>query len=116
MHLALCDDDITELSRLISLLEDYGAQREISVTYEAFHNATELIEALGKRRFDLLLLDILMPGLTGIEAAKEIRQTGSQLPIIFLTSSREFAVESYRVSAEDYIMKPARGGGNISRP
>jgi DNA-binding LytR/AlgR family response regulator len=59
------------------------------------------------RQFDLLLLDILMPGVTGMEAAKEIRLTDSEIPIIFLTSSREYAVESYRVGAKDYIMKPA---------
>ena len=55
-----------------------------------------------------MLLDILMPGVTGMDVAKEIRRSASEIPIIFLTSSREFAVESYRVSAEDYIMKPAR--------
>jgi DNA-binding LytR/AlgR family response regulator len=108
MHIAVCDDNIDELSRISALLEDYSRERDGSITYEAFHSATELLETLSVRRFDLLLLDILMPGVTGIEAAKEIRQTDHDIPIIFLTSSREFAVESYRVSAEDYIMKPAR--------
>jgi len=56
----------------------------------------------------MLLLDILMPGLTGMEAAKEIRRSDREIPIIFLTSSREYAVESYRVGAEDYIIKPVR--------
>lgn len=108
MHIALCDDNIDELSRISSLLEDYRRKRNYSITYEAFHSATELLETMRERRFDLLLLDILMPGVTGIDAAKEIRHSDSKIPIIFLTSSREFAVESYRVSAEDYIIKPAR--------
>lgn len=108
MHIALCDDNIEELSRISSLLEDYRRKRNNSITYEAFHSATELLETMRERRFDLLLLDILMPGVTGIDAAKEIRHSDSKIPIIFLTSSREFAVESYRVSAEDYIIKPAR--------
>ncbi len=108
MHIAVCDDSIDELSRISTLLEDYNRERNGSVTYEAFHSATELLETLNNRQFDLLLLDILMPGVTGMEAAKEIRRSDHDLPIIFLTSSREFAVESYRVNAEDYIMKPAR--------
>lgn len=49
-----------------------------------------------------------MPGFTGMEAAREIRLYDKAIPIIFLTSSREFAVESYRVSAENYILKPAQ--------
>lgn len=107
MHIAVCDDNLDELSRISSLLEDYCREVNRSVTYEAFHSATELIEIMRVRRFDLLLLDILMPGVTGMDAAKEIRRSDNEIPIIFLTSSREFAVESYRVGAEDYIMKPA---------
>ncbi len=108
MHIAVCDDNLEELSRISSLLEDYCRERNNSVTYEAFHSAMDLIETMKVRQFDLLLLDILMPGITGMDAAKEIRRSDSEIPIIFLTSSREFAVESYRVGAKDYIMKPAR--------
>lgn len=108
MHIAVCDDNIDELTRISSLLEDYCREYDSSVTYEAFHSAMELIENMRVRRFDLLLLDILMPGITGMDAAKEIRRSNNEIPIIFLTSSREFAVESYRVGANDYIMKPAR--------
>ena len=108
MHIAVCDDNIEELSRIASLLEDYCGEREDTITYEAFHSAIELLEIIKVRQFDLLLLDILMPGITGMDAARELRRSDSDIPIIFLTSSREYAVESYRVSAEDYIMKPAR--------
>jgi DNA-binding LytR/AlgR family response regulator len=108
MHIAVCDDSLEELSRISSLLEDYRRERDGSVTYEAFHSALELLETMRVRRFDMLLLDILMPGLSGMDAAKEIRLSDREIPIIFLTSSREYAVESYRVGAEDYIIKPAR--------
>lgn len=109
MNIAICDDNLEELSRMSTLLEDYCRERNCSITYEVFHSATELLETMKNRRFDLLFLDILMPGVTGMDAAKEIRLSNSEIPIIFLTSSREFAVESYRVRAEDYIMKPSRG-------
>ena len=107
MHIAVCDDNINELSRISSLLEDYCREQDSSVTYDTFHSATELLETMKTKRYDLLLLDILMPGVTGMEAAREIRRSDNEIPIIFLTSSREFAVESYRVGAKDYIMKPA---------
>lgn len=108
MHIAVCDDSLEELSRISSLMEDYRREQDGSVTYEAFHSALELLETMKIRQFDLLLLDILMPGLSGMDAAKEIRLSNQEIPIIFLTSSREYAVESYRVGAEDYIIKPAR--------
>ena len=108
MHIAVCDDNIEELTRIAIILENYRNELDSTVTYETFTNALDLIETMRTRRFDLLLLDILMPGITGIDAAKEIRGKGSEIPIIFLTSSREFAVESYRVEANDYILKPVR--------
>ncbi len=108
MRVAICDDNIDELSRISSLLEDYRIECNSSITYEAFHSATELLETIKYRNFDLFILDIIMPNISGMEAAKEIRLLDSETPIIFLSSSREFAVESYRVNAEDYVLKPAR--------
>lgn len=108
MHFAICDDNIDDLCRITALVENYRKQRVSSITYDTFHCATELLDAMNKQQFDLLLIDILMPGLTGMEVAREIRQWDATIPIIFLTSSREFAVESYRVSAENYILKPVQ--------
>jgi Response regulator of the LytR/AlgR family len=56
--------------------------------------------------FDLIVLDILMPGMTGIEVAEQIRKTNNGCKIIFLTSSPEFAVNSYKVDAFYYLLKP----------
>ena len=55
---------------------------------------------------DLIILDIIMPLLNGMDTAKELRQEHQSVPIIFLTSSREFAVDSYEVKALNYLMKP----------
>lgn len=106
MYIALCDDNQTELSHLSLLLEEYRSKRDSSLTYEIYGSATELLEAMPGHHFDLLFLDILMPKITGMDAAREIRQSNSTIPIIFLTSSKEYAVESYRVNAADYILKP----------
>lgn len=108
MHIAVCDDNLEELVRISSLLEEFIHDLDSSVTYETFNSATELIETMKTKQYDLLILDILMSGITGIDAAKEIRHSNNDIPIVFLTSSREFAVESYRVAANDYILKPAR--------
>lgn len=108
MHLAICDDNIEELLHISSLLEEFRRNRDNAITYESFQSPLELLEVMNKRSFDLLILDILMPGITGIEAATEIRNYNETLPIIFLSSSREYAIESYRVNANNYILKPAK--------
>lgn len=68
------------------------------------------MDALRGVNYQLLLLDILMPGFTGIQAAREIRTFDSETKIIFLTSSPEFAVESYGVDAFYYLLKHIREG------
>ena len=61
---------------------------------------------MGSSAYDILLLDILMPGINGMQAAHEIRAFDAGVKIVFLTSSADFAVESYAVKAYDYILKP----------
>ena len=65
----------------------------------------EFLEAF-EEHYDIYLLDVVMPGLNGIELAKEIRSSDKAADIIFLTSSPEFAVESYTVKASNYLVKP----------
>ena len=61
-----------------------------------------------KQAYDILLLDVLMPGMDGLMAAHEIRGFDTEIKIIFLSSSPEFAVESYAVNAHYYLLKPVR--------
>ena len=106
MLIAICDDDSLELARISTALEVYRQQRNLLLTYKTYSSATELVSGNQVLKYDLLFLDILMPGLSGIEAAKELRSLGNKTKIIFLTSSPEFALESYSVNARDYILKP----------
>lgn len=109
LRIAICDDNIEDLSNIVSIINDYIAlQRDKNmITYTAFQNAVDLIAAMESgQQYDLILLDILMPFLTGINAAKEIRQSNKEVRIIFLTSSTEFAVDSYSVDAYYYALKP----------
>lgn len=106
MRIAICDDDKNELFRILSVLADYQSQRNLEFSYKPFDNSTELASALLQERYDIYLLDVVMPGLNGIELAKEIRSCDKAADIIFLTSSPEFAVESYTVKASNYLVKP----------
>lgn len=106
MRIAICDDDSLELGRISSFIEAYRSERNASIAYRSFQSAAELISHAESGAFSLILLDIMMPGINGMEAAKEIRAIDVGVKIVFLTSSPEFAVESYTVKAYDYILKP----------
>lgn len=106
MKIAVCDDDSTELTQISSLLGDYRLEKKASFTYKAFSGALDLLEEMTNKKFDLLFLDILMPGINGMQAAHEVRAFDENAKIVFLTSSPEFAVESYSVGATTYLLKP----------
>ena len=107
IQIGFCDDDLSVLNTLQVLLDRYRVDRNADLSSAAFQSPLELIAEIEKGlRFDILLLDVLMPGENGMEAAREIRRFDSSVKIIFLTSSTEFAVESYSVGAYFYQLKP----------
>lgn len=107
LKIALCDDNSGDLLQIASLLEAYRHSRKAELSYVSFQGATELLASMERRDYDLLLLDVLMPGVDGMQAARELREHNSRTEIVFLTSSPEFAVESYSVRAHYYLLKPA---------
>lgn len=108
MHLGLCDDQGAELRNLIELVESYGEQRHRKLTFEAFQDPSLLLNRVALGQFDLLISDVVMPAMTGLSLAEAVRKLDSNLPIIFLTSSADFAVASYRVQVQDYLLKPIK--------
>ena len=106
MKIAICEDDTTQQNILTAALDSYRTPAGEHVQYDVYRNGLDLLASINTHPYDVLLLDILMPGFNGIETAREIRESNEKIPIIFLTTSQEFAVESYRVHAFDYLMKP----------
>ena len=107
IKIAFCDDERSVIDKLSTLMDKYSAERNIKIEYAAFCNPFDLLAAIERGAcYDIIFLDIIMPGETGIDAAKEIRNFDSNVKIIFLSSSSEFAVESYVVGAYFYQLKP----------
>lgn len=107
MRVAFCDDELAVLNEINILLDQYRVERNQDMQYTAFRSPLELLAEIEKgMRFDVLFLDIIMSGENGIEAAREIREYDKNVKIIFLTSSAEFAVQSYAVGAYFYQLKP----------
>lgn len=107
LKVAFCDDDPVLMNEMKTLFDQYYGENNRKITCTVFHSSVELLVEIEKgTHFDILFLDIMMPGQDGMSAAREIRQYDHTVKIIFLTSSSEFAVESYMVDAFFYYVKP----------
>ncbi len=107
--IALCDDERTELKKTRKMLDAYQKRRpETEFRMQSFEDADALLEQIREEAYrpDLILLDIYMPQKPGMEAAKELRRMGNTSKIIFLTTSREHALEAFGVDAVQYLVKP----------
>ncbi len=106
MKIAICDDNRDDLFSISSILDAYIQERGLPIFYKAFHSSIDLLSTSKSGEYDLYLLDVMMPVLNGMDAAKEIRSVDKMAKIAFLTFSPEFAIESYSVKACNYILKP----------
>ena len=107
LKIAVCDDDKYALELVCRLLEEYRTAHLPELQYIPFSSAFGLLSAIDcGERFDAAILDVLMPNTTGIQAAEEIRRRDEKMEIVFLSSSREYAVDSYTVQARNYLLKP----------
>lgn len=107
MRIAICDDDERELRYLSELITEYQSGREENVDFRMYCNGTDFLCETKGGEYDLVLLDVLMPGLNGIQVARELRERDKNVKIILLSAAPEFAVESYSVGAYHYLLKPA---------
>jgi two-component system, LytTR family, response regulator len=98
----LVDDEEPARSELRYLLQ---AHPEVKVVGEAA-NASEAIALTRELAYDVVFLDVEMPGLTGVEAAPLVRERQSPPAIVFVTAHEHYAVEAFAVEAFDYLLKP----------
>lgn len=108
IKIAICDDNQDELFQLNETLISYQNTKHdsLKINIDTYNNGLDLIDALSRGiKYDLIFLDIMMPLSNGIEIAKEIRKYDKTIRIVFLTSSPDYALESYDVKAYSYILK-----------
>ena len=106
MRIAVCDDDEREINHLSELITEYQLSRGVSLDCHFFHNSVDFLCDVKCGEYDLVLLDVVMPGISGIKAAQELREKDKNVKLIFISLSPEFAVESYSVDAYHYLLKP----------
>ncbi len=106
LRIAICDDDEKCLADTKRMLESWSAATKYQLEIDCYDNGDSLIKENDSARYDIIFLDIIMPLFNGIDTAKELRGRDKTVKIVFLTSSPEFALQSYSVKAIDYCIKP----------
>jgi two-component system response regulator AlgR len=106
-RLLIADDEAPARARLRDLLDDCREQFPLTIVDEA-KNGREAVEMVSRERIDIVLLDIRMPEMDGMEAARHIAGMAQPPAIIFTTAFDSYALKAFEVNAIDYLLKPIR--------
>ncbi|HAT4214914.1 response regulator [Clostridium perfringens] len=107
MNVCLCDDDINVLNYYSNRIDELSSKNSYAFRIETFTSGESLIFELedNPNKFNVIIIDILMRNINGSETTKILRKYGYNGVIIFLTSSKEFALDSFKVEPFNYILK-----------
>ena len=107
VSIAICDDEPNDLAKMETMTSELLEAEGISCGISRFGDAGSLLSAAqGGETFDILLLDVMMENLNGIELAAALRKQGNDTAIVFISINREMALLGYEVSAVRYLAKP----------
>lgn len=105
MKIAIVEDEAVYRGQLQEYLQRYQQEFHRPLEVSAYENGMSFIHQF-KSQFDIILLDVAMPYLDGIETAKKIRAQDAEAVILFVTNQAQHAIRGYEVDAMDYILKP----------
>lgn len=110
MKIAICDDEALCREQVMELAQAYTQENNhLHLSVSVFPCGEDLLDAAGKvGGFELYILDILMPGMNGIKLGVLLREAGYDGKIIYLTASREYAIDSFKARPFDYLLKPVK--------
>jgi len=106
-RILIADDEAPARARLRDLLDECRERFPLTIVDEA-RNGREALEVLNREKVDVVLLDIRMPEIDGLEAARHIAGMASPPAIIFTTAFDTYAIKAFEVNAIDYLLKPIR--------
>lgn len=105
MRIAVCDDEKRFVSDFSAIVE--RLYRSLDIAVDEFSDGVQLLQSFRSVKYDIVFLDIEMPGLDGISLARKLRELSEDVYIVFLTGHIEYALKGYEVNALRYLTKPA---------
>ncbi len=107
MRIAICDDNGIDRSIISDFLHIYMTEKSVSAHFIEYESGvTLLFDVEDGNYYDLIFLDIYMARVHGMDIARQLREHGYSGKIVFITSTPDFAVDSYEVDAAGYLLKP----------
>lgn len=108
-RIAVCEDEKAQREYLTKLMERWQRASGEKMSVDTYTSAEQyLFETEGKTPYDLLLLDIQMGQMNGVELARKVREQDTKASIVFLTGIKDYAIEGYEVGAVRYLLKPIK--------
>ena len=104
-HIAIVEDEIEYQEQLKEYLKTYQAEHNLEFQVSVYNDGAEILEGYSPR-FDIILLDIEMPKVNGMDAAEQIRTMDESVVLMFITNMASYAIRGYGVGALDFVMKP----------
>ncbi len=105
IYTAIVEDNKQDAERLLSFQERYGKEHKLVLQSQWFSDAEKFLET-DTERFDIVFMDIELPGINGMEAAEKLRQKNPEIILIFITNLAQYVMKGYQVDALDYVLKP----------
>ena len=105
MRIAIVDDEWAMREQLAGYMERFAGERHLPLETVPLPSGDALLEST-EREFDIIVFDIDMPGTSGLDTARKIRDTDENVVILFVTNITQYAINGYEVDAVDYIIKP----------
>ena len=108
MKIAIVEDNPASAEKLRGYLRQYGEENQKEFDITLFGDAVSFLDRYSP--FDMVFMDIELPGMDGMEAARRLREVDRQAILLFVTNMARFAVKGYEVDAMDYLVKPVQYG------
>ncbi len=108
MNIAVVDDDSGAVANLMDYFKQFGAQTDMQFNVKRFPDAEAFLASYRTSEFAIVFMDIDLPGMSGIEAAHQLRFKDTSVVLLFITRMAQYAQKGYEVDALDYIVKPLR--------
>lgn len=105
LRIAVVDDENIYIEQITQYIQQYADEKNGSILTETFRDGSDLLKSYSSQ-YDIILLDIEMEEMSGMDTAREIRKINQDVVLVFITNMAQYAINGYEVGALDYVLKP----------